>query len=257
MILLLFYYLINYRIVFLFNKISFQQKIRWEVPFFASILLLRSWNIYFRFVQWTAPAWLGMAKSSKRIHWCSPYFLDKISPWGCEEARRGWTTWCFWSLSGTLVSASDLPSYSEQEIAAESAHRSPPPGTDLSQSPHWKLILNPITYLRDNIHFMSIPVSSKTSLAAQSSIFSPSFIFPFGNPQHPFTPRVDPKVKMKIFYQDFISLWTSRTFELDGFKIIAPDVGIDILYSNQLSTISSTFCVWTRRKGTCLQHLLW
>ena len=45
-------------------------------------------------------------------------------------------------------------------------------------------------WYNEYIHFMLIPVSSKTSLTAQSSIFSPSLIFPFGKPQHPLTPTL-------------------------------------------------------------------
>ena len=47
------------------------------------------------------------------------------------------------------------------------------------------------------LHFILIPVSSKTSLTAQSSKLSSSLIFPFGNPQHPLTPSVSVEINLE------------------------------------------------------------
>ena len=93
----------------------------------------------------------------------------------------------------------------------------------------------------DRIHLLSqicqkryltlTPVSSRTSLAAQSVKLSSSLIFPFGNPQHFFLPDMENHKKSTIKKVRKLpkQLLTRRTFVKLELRITAPNIGMDSL----------------------------
>ena len=93
----------------------------------------------------------------------------------------------------------------------------------------------------DRIHLLSqicqkryltlTPVSSRTSLAAQSVKLSFSLIFPFGNPQHFFLPDMENHKKSTIKKVRKLpkQLLTRRTFVKLELRITAPNIGMDSL----------------------------
>ena len=75
------------------------------------------------------------------------------------------------------------------------------------------------------------PVSSRTSLAAQSVKLSSSLILPLGNPQHFFLPDIrarsyQEKIKKVILPEQLLTRSTFVKLEL---RITAPNIGMDSL----------------------------